>query len=171
MKNMKRNIKIFGIFSLVVLCLPVSVFAWYTFTIKLQTWDLVDSGKHLDWSGSSAYISQFNTGVNTWNSYKSGVIRKDTLLTVNDLTISDVSYISAGVVGQTSSNGTIKFATQYMNNYGNAEKTNVCIHELGHALRLDHRDESDSVMQQTVTSITTLSIGDQRNYDEAYKAY
>lgn len=171
MKNKEKIIKIFGIFSFIVLCIPISVFAWYTFTIQLQTWDLVDSGKHLDWSGSSAYISQFNTAVNTWNSYKSGVIRKDTLTTINDLTISDVSFISSGVVGQTSIGGTIKFATQYMNNYGSTEKTNVCIHELGHALRLDHRNESDSVMQPTVSSVTTLSVGDKRNYDEAYKVY
>lgn len=45
------------------------------------------------------------------------------------------------------------------------------IHETGHALRLNHRDETDSVMQETVTSIVTLSAGDKRNYDWAYDNY
>ncbi len=170
-KNKNFNINMFMLLLLVILCMPLSVCAWYTYTIELLEWDNVDSGKHMDWSGSSIYINEFTTGVNTWNAYKSGVIRKDTLTTVNDLTISDVSYIAQDVAARTYSNGVMKYATNYMNNLGTSEKKNVSIHELGHSLGLAHRNESDSVMQEKVTSITTLSVGDQRNYDSAYNNY
>lgn len=151
---------------------PVVVNAWYTYTIQLSQYWAADSGKHLDWSGSSKYISQFRMAVNKWNSYKSGVIREDFWNTVNDLKIYDVEYISSGVVARTSANtGKMEFATRYMDGYNSAQKQNVCIHELGYALVLAHRNESDSVMQEIVTSIITLSEGAKRNYDEAYKRY
>lgn len=154
-----------AILSLFVL--PTMVFAWGT--LSLQTWDLVDSGKHMDYVNNSQYA--VTSGIAKWNAYKSGVIRADTLLTINDVTYSDVTSLGTDIVGQTSSNGTIKFATQYMNNYGSSSKLNVVIHETGHGLRLDHRDETDSVMIPYVTSITTLSSGDKNNYDYAYDNY
>lgn len=43
---------------------PVAVNAWYTYTIQLSQYWAADSGKHLDWSGSSKYISQFRMAVN-----------------------------------------------------------------------------------------------------------
>lgn len=47
----------------------------------------VDSGKHMDWGGSTEYMSYWNIGVDRWNNYKNGVIRKDTLTTIQDVTI------------------------------------------------------------------------------------
>lgn len=151
--------------------IPVTVFAWYTFDIKLQNWHLVDSGKHLDWDGNSAYISKFKSAVNVWNNYKSGVIREDTWYNVNGLTISDVNVISQNVIAQTSSNGTIKFSKNLMSKLDGKQQLNVCIHELGHALGLDHREENDTVMYPSVTSINSLSIGDKNNYDASYARY
>ena len=176
---MKRNKKSFIVLAMVLIALfviPYSVKAWYTYTIVLQDWDLVDSGKHLDYTNKSKYTSYINQGINTWESYKSGIIRQDTAAIINDVTFSDVSSLgtdAAGnaIVGQTRGIGTIKFATSFMDTFSNAQKLNVVIHEIGHALRLDHRNESDSIMYPSVTNITTLSIGDQRNYDSAYNEY
>lgn len=154
-----------------LLLFPFSVSAWVTYTIKLQTWDLVDSGKHLDWSGSTKYSSQFNTAISRWEGHISGVIRKDTLTTINDLTISDKNQGENGYPATTSSNGKMIFNTYYMDSYSNNVNLNICIHELGHALRLDHRTESNSVMQESATTITTLSEGDKANYTKAYNDY
>lgn len=154
-----------GILSLLIL--PTIALAWGT--LSLLTWDLVDSGKHMDYKNNSQYA--VTSGIAKWNNYKSGVIRPDAWNTINDVTYSDVTSLGTDIVGQTSSNGTIKFATQYMNNYGTNPRLNVIIHETGHALRLGHRDETDSVMLPYVTSITTLSRGDKLNYDHAYDYY
>lgn len=57
----------------IAMLFPITAFA----QAYVQTWDLVDSGKHLDYDGNSTYMSYINTGAATWNAYKSGVIRKD----------------------------------------------------------------------------------------------
>lgn len=66
---------------------PITAFA----QAYVQTWDLVDSGKHLDYDGNSTYMSYINTGAATWNAYKSGVIRKDSAFVVEDVYVSDVN--------------------------------------------------------------------------------
>lgn len=154
-----------SILSLFVL--PTIVFAWGT--LSLLSWDLVDSGKHMDYTDNTAYT--ITTGIAVWNTYKSGVIRVDAWNTINDVTYSDVDNLGTDIVGQTSSNGTIKFARDYMDYLTSTQRKNVVIHETGHALRLGHRDEDDSVMLPYVTTITTLSQGDKNNYDYAYDYY
>ncbi len=171
MKNKIRSLLKYLRFNLLFVFLFIApmmtILAWGT--LSLQTWDLVDSGKHLDYKNNSSY--SVSSGVTVWNNYKSGVIRADTILTANDVTYSDVNSLGGDTVGRTSSNGTIKFAHNYMSTLSTNQKLNVIIHETGHALRLNHRNESDSVMQEYVTSITTLSLGDKRNYDWAYNNY
>lgn len=156
-----------------VLFISSLAYAWFSYSIILQTWDLVDSGKHLDWGGSSKYQTQFNNAVNTWNNYKSGVIRKDTLTTVQDVTITDVNKKNVKWAGQTDAfPRVIRLNKYYLDNYSNDRRQNCCVHELGHALRLEHRDkEPDSVMRSANTPIKVLSLGDKRNYDAAYKQY
>ena len=70
-------------------------------TAILQSWSLVDSGKHLDWGGSSQYIEQFKSAVNIWNGYKSGVIREDDISIVQDVTIKDKSDSQSNNAGVT----------------------------------------------------------------------
>ena len=172
MKNIAlKEVIVASLLTIIFMVIPVSVKAWYAYTIKLQTWDLVDSGKHLDWKGSSAYLTQFKTAASKWNDHISGVIRQDSWNTVNDLTISDADKGPTGSVATTYRHGLIIFNTFYMKNLSNNEKLNVCLHELGHALRLDHRDEDGTVMYESVRSITILSAGDKANYTEAYNKY
>ena len=86
-----------------------------------------------------------------------------------ELTVSDFSEVSAAV-GVTSSRGTIKFNSYYMNDYSNVQKTNVCAHELGHALGLDHNQEGD-LMYAVVADVITLSENDKASYDASYARY
>lgn len=185
---MRKNIKKF----LLTIALVVSITAvpftvsaltarWYVYHI-LNVWS-VDSGKHLDWSGSTTYSSNFNTGVNTWNNYKSGVIRRDGILTVNDVTISDVSDLSGNTVALTtqrysgsggkSVSATIQFSTAKMNNLSDIKRTIVCTHELGHTLGLDENNDNGTslVMQNNIatnTSNNVLHSEDKFNYDYMY---
>ncbi|WP_222429821.1 matrixin family metalloprotease [Paenibacillus agilis] len=138
-------------------------------SVSLLGWDLVDSGKRMDWDGSSAYISQFNSGVSLWNSYKSGVIRKDTITTIQDLAISDYYEVSS-TAGVTSSAGTIRFNNYQMAGYTSTKKLNVAIHEIGHALGLGHNTSAD-VMYAYVSNNTALSVNDRASYDAAYLTY
>lgn len=83
--------------ALLCLCLflSISVIPASAATTAILDWYLVDSGKHLDWKGSTSYQTQFNSAVSTWNNYKSGVIRKDAWNTINDVTISDYNEVSS----------------------------------------------------------------------------
>lgn len=181
MKIMKRTFMLLGAF--VLFCAVPFVASAWVLTHVLNVWS-VDSGKHLDWSGSTAYSSNFTTGVNTWNAYKSGVIRKDGLLTVNDVTISDVSSLSGNTVALTtqyytgsggkSTSATIKFSTPQINNLTSAKRNIVCTHELGHTLGLDENNDSGStsiIMYNNIannTSNNVLHSQDKLNYDYMY---
>lgn len=136
---------------------------------QILSWHLVDSGKHLDWGGSTKYQSYFDSGVNVWNGYKKGVIRKDTIFTIEDVRISDYTEKS-NTAGVTSSAGTIKFNKYTMDKLTSTQKKNVAIHELGHALGLAHNTSND-VMYKYVSTNTTLSSNDKASYDASYKRY
>lgn len=166
---MRKIRKLLSFILCLVLTLSMLSICAFSTTTAILSWHLVDSGKHLDWSGSTAYLSQFNAAVTTWNNYKSGVIRKDSWNTINDVTISDFSEVSS-VAGVTSSNGTIKFNKYVMNDLSSDKRKNVCIHELGHALGLAHNLNGD-VMYTYVSSVISLSANDKASYDLSYNRY
>ncbi len=139
-------------------------------TISIQDWDLVDSGKHCDYDGDSIYMSYIETGASTWNSYKSGVLRPDTILVIEDVNIFDFDWAGSSYAGLTSPNGTLKFNIYYMDGYTESQRLNVATHELGHCLGLDHNLSFD-LMYEYVTSKTTLSTNDKASYDAAYANY
>lgn len=134
---------------------------------KILNWNLVDSGKHLDWGGSTNYLKRFNLAVDTWNAYKPGVIRKDDGSKIRDVTISDYTE-SSEVLGVTSSKGTIKFNQETMHECTKKVRRNVCTHELGHALGLAHNTEDD-VMYMYATDKVTLSDNDKASYNHLYR--
>ncbi|HHY72373.1 MAG TPA: matrixin family metalloprotease [Bacillus bacterium] len=135
----------------------------------ITSWHLVDSGKHLDYAGDSIYMSHINTGASIWNGYKSGVIRPDTISTIEDVYVSDIN-IANGNTGLTYPSGKIEMNKFYLKDSTSTQRTNTATHELGHALGLAHSTSSD-IMGPSQTSITTLSANDKESYDESYKRY
>ncbi|NCC86468.1 MAG: matrixin family metalloprotease [Clostridia bacterium] len=120
----------------------------------------------MDWGGSTSYQTSFNTGVNTWNARKSGMIRADTASTIQDVTISDYTEENA-TAAQTSSWGYIRFNTHIMKKLTSSEKKNVCTHELGHALGIGHLSSGD-VMYFAVSSVYSLSTNDKNAFTSSW---
>lgn len=115
-----------------------------------------------------------NFAVSAWNSADSsisGIVRKDTVATVQDVTISDFNNGANGLGAQTWSSGKIKFNSYYMDTYSDSQRKNCATHELGHALRLDHRTDSGTIMYESVTNITSLNAKDKEHLTYAYSNY
>lgn len=135
--------------------------------VRVLPWHLVDSGKHMDIDGRTKYSKEFKSAVKVWNNYKKGVIRKDNLSNWQDVAVSDYYEVS-NTAGVTSMYGTIQLNKYNMDKLPSAYKKNVCIHELGHALGLDHNTQKD-IMYAYTTSRVKLSKNDKSSYDYAYK--
>ena len=177
---MLKKFTIIILFALMLFAVTIISYAATTYHVK-DNW-CVDSGKHLDWSGSTIYSNNWDTGVNTWNNYKSGVIRKYTLLTINDVTISDVSDLSGNTVAYTlttypvgggKGKATIQFSTTKMNVLSQIKRNIVCTHEIGHTLGLSENNDNgtDVIMYNNMdrnTSNNVLHSQDKLNYDYMY---
>ena len=176
---MKKTLKKI-LFVCVFAVIPFVAAAQYRWGVLavLDQW-AVDSGKHMDWSGSTKYSSQWNTGVNVWNAYKSGVIRQDAWNTVNDVTVQDVSYIDSNTVariqliGNGKADATISFSTQMMDSLSAMQKKITCTHEIGHALGLAENNDlgTQLIMYHFInynTSNNVLNSNDKANYDYMY---
>ncbi len=137
---------------------------------NLLSWDLVDSGKHLDWDGSTEYMTEWNASVEVWEDYKPGVIREDTFWIIEDVTISDF-YEESSTMGVTSSAGTIKFNDYHFASMSAGERQKTMTHEIGHALGLGHSDNATSIMRQGKFSQTYINDDDKAGYDAAYARY
>ncbi len=136
----------------------------------LNSFDLVDSGKHLDWDGNSNYKYSFQSAVRKYNAYKSGIIRADSLSVIQDVDIADYYEVSS-VVTKTTSNGHIRFNQYNMDSQTDNENLADCMFALGMALGLGKTSVKTDVMYQYVNSVTDLSANDKASYDEAYKKY
>ena len=135
--------------------------------VQVLTWNLTDTGKHLDWDGKTVFKTQFNSAVKVWNSYKKGVIRKDNITRLQDMVVSDYFEVSS-TAGVTCNDGTLRFNKFVMLSLSKTQQKNVCIHELGHALGLGHNTKKD-IMYPYVTNRVKLSKNDKRSYDYVYK--
>jgi len=141
-----------------------------TANAALQGWDLVDSGKHLDWDGNTSYGSSVSSAVSLWNGHRSGVIRADNPFITQDVFVSDFNEVST-TMGVTSSAGTIKLNEYHYEDMTSGQRTKTTTHEFGHALGLDHTSGSSDIMQSGKISITSLSQTDKDSYDDAYDTY
>lgn len=164
--------KIIGCFlSIVLLCTMNFESIIASEEYKLQTWDCVDSGKHMDWSGDTNYMTEWYNSVNTWNKYKPGVIRADRWNTICDIKIYDKSKGAGGAYAEAWPSGKIYFFQKEMDSISEKRRQSVITHEIGHALGIAHNDNSKSVMHEYFTTVINLHEIDKKAYDAAYKKY
>ena len=140
-------------------------------TVTLNSWDLVDSGGHLDWDGESNYEYVFKDAAKKYNDYKKGVIRKDRWNTIEDVEIGDYYDEDSNEFAYTTRNGKIRF-NQY-NMDGASEKSNLksAMFVIGAALGLGKTNNKNDVMYKYNSEKTSLSGNDKASYDEAYDGY
>lgn len=165
MKHLGKRIGAFMTVSLLV----VGAFST-TAHAALLGWDLVDSGKHLDWDSDTKYVSSVESGVELWEGHRSGVIRADSPLVIQDVFISDYYEVST-TMGYTDPGGSIMFNEYHYDTMTTKERLKTATHELGHALGLDHTSGKYDIMKQGKVEITSLSQTDKDSYDEAYETY
>lgn len=126
-------------------------------------WDLVDHSKHLDWDGTTNYMDAWLKGCAEWNKVKK-VIRPDSWLWIEDLTISDY-YEESDILGITYPAGQIKFNAFWFDNMVEEARQKTVMHELGHALGLAHNTTCQfSVMVQGCRRQTLLHKEDRDTF-------
>ena len=139
--------------------------AWL-YTVSLNSFDLVDGGKHLDWGGETKYVSQVPSAATIWNGHKFGVIRKNSFNTIMDVEFKDYNKES-DVYGLTrKKDASIQLNKFNMDKASDKVKLSVIIHEFGHALGLGHNDRND-VMYDKNMGATELTISDKESYNAA----
>ena len=160
-----KKILFLSVLITIIILSNMSVFA----TAYLQGWDLVDSGKHLDYDGNSIYMGNFKAGVNKWEAHKPGIIRPDSAWVIEDVYVSDY-YTVNSTNAYCSSGGYIKFNKYNMSGHTSTVRTRIATHELGHALRLGHSTSAD-IMYKYTPKTSTLTKNDKDSYNAAYKKY
>ncbi|MBP3703192.1 MAG: matrixin family metalloprotease, partial [Lachnospiraceae bacterium] len=136
----------------------------------LQDWNLYDKDREIQVSNyQSAYYSYIKFGMKTWNNYKRGVITEDSAFTLADCKIMDAIW-EDDTYAIASSKGKITFNRKMMQNAGETKKYSVAIHELGHALGIDHipKGYAVDVMNPIANTKMVLSAIDKKAYDKAY---
>jgi hypothetical protein len=176
---MKRVLKRFGrgapakaffvLLAAALLFSAMAVHAAANIYINSPTYfDLVDSGKHMDYDGNSQYMLDVCAAATYWNAYKSGVIREDSISVIQDVWITDINSPTDDP-GVTSSAGIIYFNSYFLNSNSINYKRMTIMHELGHGLGLGHSTAGSVMYADSSTIAILLSQNDKDSYDFVYQ--
>ncbi len=159
---------------MIALCVAIggTVGTTHAATHYVLGYSSVDSGKGLEWGGSTAYATEWNSSIATWNARGKVTISADTMFTLQDLTVSDAYSPAASWAGVYTYKGawsaeTLQFNTYYLDRFSSAQKQNVATHELGHSLGLAH-STAGMVMYKYVSTVTALGAQDTGDYTYLY---
>lgn len=133
---MKNKIFVVGVFVLTFLASASTAYA-VNYTLGYSAVD----EREIRWGGGTRYGVQWTAAIATWNARGRVNIAPDTVLTYEDLRVSDVNLPNVQWTGMyTNSRGTdtLKVNTGVLVNGTNDQRQNTLTHELGHALGLAH---------------------------------
>ena len=169
-------------------------FESYDRSIKLQSWNLVDTGGHCDWDcDTDTYASMVRKAANAWNDYIGDeVFRPDAWNIVQDVTIKELEkdlenkgYYAATYNNDIFENGlqanSIEIYTNAMNELeSDLQRQKVVMHEFGHALGLAHNRTKDHAASEKLANImqqgqlpysTFISLDDRASAQDAYENF
>jgi predicted Zn-dependent protease len=132
----------------------------------LLGYDSVD-GDEIRYEDDTKYNTAMNHAVDTWDYEGCINIAYDVWNTVTDVTFKDDTNSSVswtGLYTNTAGTDEIYFNTYYLDSDTTNQQKNTALHELGHALGLDH-SISNNLMYSSQTSRTTLGTQDRSDYD------
>lgn len=126
------------------------------------------------YGGSTIYTTAKTNSINTWNSLNKIYIAPDNVYTVEDVTYRDFSDSGSWISGQhiyrPLLSDIIEFNKYWLNQYTSSQQKDVALHELGHALGLDH-SYTPNVMVQGTYSYTQLGSHEKQDYYYLYPYY
>lgn len=122
-------------------------------------YDSVDGGE-IRYDEATKYNSELSNALYQWNAVGSVDFKVDTWWTyedvhLNDTSRSDVSWV--GLYSNRSGTDQIYFNAYYLDGYTWCRRTKTVIHEMGHALGLDHSYWPNLMAQGDVGSCTLQS--------------
>lgn len=165
MKNSRTKAVLVLITMLIISSISIS-----SASVFLTGVSAVDNGE-IRYGGSTQYTTARTYSINTWNGLGEVNIAPDTIYTVEDLNYGDYydSDTTAAGYYQPTSVGAdrLRFNRYYLDNYTDAKKKNVALHELGHALGLAH-STTGNVMYSKVAGTTLLGYNDIDSYNYLY---
>lgn len=137
--------------------------------------DAVDGGE-IRWGtaeGSTKWTTARNHAISTWDAMGAVNIAGDTATTGEDLSFRDVNYSDVTWSGnydpRTGFVDVIEFNSYYFNDFTEAQRKHTALHELGHALGLDHHSIQVNVMCSGFKNYTVLGTHDKADYNELWK--
>ena len=139
---------------------PFGHFVLSTSSVDLAT-------KQIRWTASTTYMTEWSAAVNMWNGSTSGAVSifessTNKTLDVYDVNLDDVSWF--GEWDSAPNPDEMHFNIFRLASTSSAKKQHTVIHELGHALKLDH-SILGNMMYPYITEQVTLGVRDLFDYE------